>query len=78
MFLWAIRKKVVRSVGGRNTVRKGVPFSRYAAGAKICTGSGVAALAGDWSDTLSGRGGNVTTLLLGFGGSAGGDGKASL
>ena len=78
VFLCAIRKKVVRNVGGKKTVRKGVPFSRYAAGAKICTGSGVSARARGCSDTSSGRGGSLATMLLGFGGITGGNSGMSL
>lgn len=72
VFRCAIRKKVVRKVGGKNTVRSGVPFSRYAAGANVCVASGVAIRAGGCCDTFSGRGGSASMLILGFGGRAGG------
>jgi hypothetical protein len=54
VFLYASLRKVVRKVGGRNIVRSGVPFSRYAAGAKMCAGSGVCILVVVGSGTFSG------------------------
>lgn len=80
VFLWAILKKVVRNVGGRKMVRSGVPFSRYAAGAKVCAGSGVADREADSTcvEILSGRGGGAAESAMGLGGIAGGGIGASL
>ena len=78
VFLYASRRNVVRSVGGRKIVRSGAPFSRYAAGAKICTGSGVCIRAAGNSETLPGHGGSAITPPFGFGGSAGGNLMVSL
>lgn len=74
VFLCDNRKKVVRSVGGRKSGRKGLPFSRKALGAKTWSFCGVSDLVGMSSLTLAGRAGGATMELRSFAGSAGRDG----
>ena len=78
VFLYASRRNVVLKVGGRKMVRKGVPFSRYAAGANTCTGSGVSDLFTAPGITLAGGTGSPARELLGLGGTAGGGLNMSL
>jgi hypothetical protein len=82
----AMARKRERRLGGRNTVRSGVPFSRYADGLKVkvdgSRSDGVTEFSeelaslgeGDTADALLGRGGGSSNIasLLGGRGSFGG------